>query len=108
MTGEPVIVDETAESERKVRAARERNRALGRGVRVGKCFEVQADGSAWYELTRVGPTAIEVEWRDYGRDRCMDEMLGAGGRFPRALIEPLVQRHDVLEELAEALARTSA
>jgi hypothetical protein len=107
VAGEPVIVDETAESERKVRAARERNRALGRGLRVGKSFEVRADGSAWYQLTAVAPTAVEVEWRDYGRDRRMDEMLGAGGRFPRALIEPLVQRQDVLEELAEALAQTS-
>jgi hypothetical protein len=107
VTGRPVIVDDRAESERKVSFARERNRVLGRGVRTGKSFEVQADESAWYEVVHVGPTSVEVEWRDYGRDRCMDEMLGAGGEFPRALIERLVHRHDVLEELAEAWAQAS-
>ncbi len=49
-------IDETAESERKVRAALERNRVLGRGVRVGKAFKVQgADGTAWYEITLRRP-----------------------------------------------------
>ena len=99
------IVDQTEESDCKVRRALERNRALGRGLKVGKCFEVEgADGPAWYELTRVGATSVEVEWRDYGRDRCMDEMFGAGGEFPRPLIERLAHRHDLLQELFEALA----
>jgi hypothetical protein len=98
-------VDEGEESERKVRRALERNRALGSGLKVGKCFEVEAaDGAAWYELTRIGATSVEVEWRDYGRDRCMDEMFGAGGAFPRPLIERLAHRHDLLQELFEALA----
>jgi hypothetical protein len=99
-----VIVDEHAESERKVKAARERNRVLGRGLKVGKSFKVQGDdGTAWYEVTRLA-TAVEVEWRDYGRDRWMDEMLGAGGEFPRPLIERLVHHHDRLEELSDALS----
>ena len=60
---------------------------LGRGLKVGKSFKVQgADGSAWYEVTHVGPASVDVEWRDYGLDRCMDEMLAAGGEFPRPLI----------------------
>ena len=105
VAGAVEIVDQTEESERKVRRALERNRALGRGLKVGKCFEVEgADGAAWYELTRVGATSVEVEWRDYGRDRCMDEMFGAGGEFPRPLIERLARRHDLLQELFEALA----
>ena len=79
--------------------------ALGSGLEVGKCFEVEAaDGAAWYEITRIGATSVEVEWRDYGRDRCMDEMLRAGGEFPRPLIERLARRHDLLQELFEALA----
>jgi hypothetical protein len=83
----------------------ERNRVLGHGLRVGKSFKVEgADGAAWYELSRIGATSVEVEWRDYGRDRCMDEMFGAGGQFPRALIERLVYRHDILQGLFEALA----
>lgn len=100
-----MIVDEWEESARKVRGALERNRKLGEGLKVGKCFEVEsADGAAWYELTRVGETSVEVEWRDYGRDRCMDEMFGAGGEFPRPLIERLARRHDLLQELFESLA----
>jgi hypothetical protein len=103
--GRAEIVDEWEESERKVRTALERNRALGSGLRVGKCFEVEAaDGAAWYELTRIGANSVEVEWRDYGRDRCMDEMFGAGGEFSRPLIERLARRHDLLQELFEALA----
>ena len=47
---------------------------------------------------------MEVEWRDYGLDRCMDEMLAAGGEFPRPVIERLVHHHDTLQELFEALA----
>ena len=62
-----------------------------------------ADGVAWYELTRVGVTSVELEWRDYGRDLCMDEMFGAGGEFPRSLVERLTHRHDVLQELFQSL-----
>jgi hypothetical protein len=105
LVGAPVrLVDQTEESERKVRSALERNRSLGNGLEVGKSFEVPgADGVAWYELTRVGATSVELEWRDYGRDFCMDDMFGAGGEFPRSLIERLVHRHDVLQELFESL-----
>jgi hypothetical protein len=96
----PEIVTETAESERKVAAALERNRELGKGLKVGKTFKIQvARGYAWYEATHVGPTSAEVEWRDYGLDRCMDEMLAGGGEFPRGLIERLVYHYDMLEEL---------
>lgn len=98
------LIDQTAESERKVKEALERNRVLGRRLKVGKSFRVEsADGPAWYEITGVGPVFVEVEWRDYGRDRCMDEMFAAGGEFPRPLIERLIYRHDVLQELFEAL-----
>ncbi len=70
------------------------------GPRVGKCFKTQtAGGTAWYQVTSVGSTSAEVEWRDYGIDRTMDEMLGAGGMFPRRVIERLVCHHDMLEEL---------
>ena len=69
-------------------------------LRVGKCFKIQGtDGTAWYQVTSVGPTSTEVEWRDYGIDRTMDEMLGAGGLFPRRVIQRLVRHHDTLEEL---------
>ena len=99
------LVDQTAESDRKVKLVLERNRVLGRGLKTGKSFRVEgSDGTAWYEITGVGPTSIEVEWRDYGRDRCMDEMLAGGGEFARPLIGRLVQHHDVLQELSEALA----
>ena len=99
------LVDQTAESDRKVRLALERNRALGKGLKTGKSFRVEgSDGTAWYEVVRVGSASVEVEWRDYGRDRCMDEMLAGGGAFPRPLIGPLVHHHDVLQELSEALA----
>ena len=98
-------MDQTEQSERKVRRALERNRSLGSGLKAGKCIEVEgADGAAWYELTRVGATSVEIEWRDYGRDLCMDEMFRAGGEFPRPLIEGLAHRHDMLQELFEALA----
>jgi len=104
-TGTVELVDQTAESERKVKRALERNRVLGRGLKAGKSFRVEgADGTAWYQITRVGPASIEVEWRDYGRDLCMDEMLAGGGEFARPLIGRLVQHHDVLQELSEALA----
>jgi hypothetical protein len=97
---QPQIVTETAESERKVAAALQRNRELGKGLKEGKTFKIQvARGYAWYEATHVGPTSAEVEWRDYGLDRCMDEMLAGGGEFPRRLIERLVHHHDTLEEL---------
>jgi hypothetical protein len=96
----PEIAGETAESQRKARVALERNRELGKGLKVGKTFRIQAvDGDAWYEVTRVGPDSAEVEWRDYGLDRYMDEMLAAGGAFPRGVIERLVHHHDTLEEL---------
>ena len=96
----PEIAAETAEAHRKARAALERNRELGKGLRVGKTFKIQArDGDAWYEVTRVGPHSAEVEWRDYGLDRSMDEMLAGGGEFPRRVIERLVHHHDTLEEL---------
>jgi len=73
---------------------------IEQGPRVGTCFKVQAaDGTAWYQVTSVSPTSAEVEWRDYGIDRTMDEMLGAGGTFPRRVIERLVRHHDTLEEL---------
>jgi hypothetical protein len=99
------LVDQTAESDRKVRLALERNRVLGKGLKTGKSFRVEgSDGTAWYEVVRVGPASVEVEWRDYGRDRCMDEMLAGGGAFPRPLIGQLVRHHDVLQELSEALA----
>jgi hypothetical protein len=98
------LINETAESERKVTAALERNRVLGRGLKVGKSFKVQgADGSAWYEVTHVGPATADLEWRDYGLDRCMDEMLAGGGEFPRQAIARLVHHHDTLQELFEAL-----
>ena len=81
-------------------AAIERNRALGAGLKDGKTFRIQVhNGFAWYEVTAVGPTSAQVEWRDYGLDRTMDDMLGTGGEFPRRLIERLVRQHDVLEEL---------
>ena len=79
-----------------------RTNGLGieQGPRVGTCFKVQAaDGTAWYQVTSVSPTSAEVEWRDYGIDRTMDEMLGAGGMFPRRVIERLVRHHNTLEEL---------
>ena len=96
----PEFVTETADSERKVAAALERNRELGKGLNVGKTFKIQvARGYAWYEITRVGPTSAEVEWRDYGLDRFMDEMLAGGGEFPRRVIERLVHHHETLEEL---------
>jgi hypothetical protein len=73
---------------------------IEQGPRVGTCFKVQAaDGTAWYQVTTVSPTSAEVEWRDYGIDRTMDEMLGAGGMFPRRVIERLVRHHNMLEEL---------
>jgi len=98
------LVNETAESERKVNAALERNRVLGRGLKVGKSFKILgADGSAWYEVTHVDHASAEVEWGDYGLDRCMDEMLAAGGEFPRPVIERLVYHHDMLQELFDAL-----
>jgi hypothetical protein len=104
-TGTVELVDQTAESERKVKRALERNRVLGRGLKAGKSFRVEgADGTAWYQITRVGPASVEVEWRDYGRDLCMDEMLAGGGEFARPLIGRLVQHYDVLQELSEALA----
>lgn len=99
------LVDQTAESERRVGLALERNRVLGKGLKVGKSFRVEgSDGTSWYEITRVGPASVEVEWRDFGRDRCMDEMLAGGGEFARPLIGQLVHHHDVLQELSEALA----
>jgi hypothetical protein len=73
---------------------------IEQGPRVGTCFKVHAaDGTAWYQVTSVSPTSAEVEWRDYGIDRTMDEMLGAGGMFPLRVIERLVRHHDTLEEL---------
>jgi hypothetical protein len=103
-TGHTELVDQTAEADRKVKLALERNRVLGKGLKVGKSFRVEgSDGPAWYQVTRVAPTSVEVEWRDYGRDRCMDEMLAGGGEFARELIGGLVHRHDVLQELSEAL-----
>jgi hypothetical protein len=96
----PPIVSETAESERKVQAAVEHNHVLGKGLKVGKAFKVQADGGhAWYEVTRISLTSAEVEWRDYGLDRYMDEMLAGGGVFPRHVIERLVHHYETLEEL---------
>lgn len=96
---------EIAESERKVAAALERNRELGKGLKVGKAFKIQvARGYAWYEVTRVGPTSAEVAWRDYGLDRSMDEMIAGGGEFPRFVIERLVHHHDALEKLFGAPA----
>jgi hypothetical protein len=105
LVGAPVrIVDQTEESDRKVRRAAARNRSIGYGLAVGKSFEVPGpDGVAWYEVTRVGATSVEIEWRDYARDLCMDEMFGAGGEFPRSLIERLTHRQDVLQELFESL-----
>jgi hypothetical protein len=94
------VVSETAQSERQVSAALERNRELGKGLNVGKTFKIHgADGTAWYEVTRVGSTSVDVEWRDYGLDRSMDEMLGGGGTFPAHVIERLVHHHEMLEEL---------
>lgn len=88
----------------KMKAAPTNGRTNGlrieQGPRVGTCFKVQAaDGTAWYQVTTVSPTSAEVEWRDYGIDRTMDEMLGAGGMFPRRVIERLVRHHNMLEEL---------
>jgi hypothetical protein len=104
-TGGTQLVDQTEEADRKVRLALERNRVLGRGLKVGKSFRVEgADGTAWYGIVSVGPRSVEIAWLDYGRDRCMDEMLAAGGAFPRPLIDRLVRHHDALEELSEALA----
>jgi hypothetical protein len=99
------LVDQTAESDRKVRLALERNRVLGQGLKTGKSFRVEgADGAAWYQIAYVGPVSVAIEWRDYGRDRCMDEMLAGGGEFPRPLIDQLVRHHDALQEVSEALA----
>jgi hypothetical protein len=96
---------ETARSERRVRAALERNHELGKGLTVGKTFKIHgADGAAWYEVTRVGSTSVDVEWRDYGLDRSMDEMLAGGGTFPVPVIERLVHHHETLDELFGALA----
>ena len=99
-TGGPEVVSDVAECESKVRAALERNHVLGSGLKVGKAFRVQTvEGSPWYEVTCVGSTSAEVEWRDYGLDRYMDEMLVGGGVFPVSLVERLVYQHDTLEEL---------
>jgi hypothetical protein len=93
-------VAETAQSERQVAAALERNLELGKGLKVGKTFKIQvAEGYAWYEVTKVDSTTAEVEWRDYALDRSMDEMLAGGGAFPAPVIERLVHHHDTLEEL---------
>ena len=95
-----MVAPEITEPQGKLDAVLQRNRELGKGLKVGKTFKIQAEGGyAWYEVTRVGPDSADVEWRDYGLDRYMDEMLAAGGAFPRGVIERLVHHHDTLEEL---------
>ena len=61
------------------------------GCKKGKMFWLGvADGCAHYVVVRAGKNTVTVEWRGFGADRYVDQVLGYGGSFPRRVIENLV------------------
>jgi hypothetical protein len=74
--------------------------SLGKGIAVGKLITIGvADGMAAYVVTKVTKSTVTVGWRGFCPDRYTDQVLGAGGSFPRRSIEPLVRRHDGLKAI---------
>lgn len=79
---------------------REEAKKLPKGLQKGKWFRLpHADGYAYYVVTAVFRKNCDIEWRHFSGDAWVDDVLGWGGRFPKTMIAPLVQREDAMEEL---------
>ncbi len=86
--------------EKEFEAARKVSEALPEGFQVGKLIQTSvADGYAFYVITKVGRKNIHIEWRGFSPDRWHDQVLGAGGSFPRHAIDGLVRAADGFKKL---------
>jgi hypothetical protein len=80
--------------------AREISDSAGEGLKVGKMFTTGvADGFASYVVTKVNKKTVDIEWRGFCCDRYYDQILGAGGRFDRSIIEAQVRMGDGMSKL---------
>lgn len=67
---------------------------------VGSLFYTPvADGTSWYVVTKVNTKTCDVEWRNFGGDHYVDQVLGYGGRFEIDRIRPLVRSRSALNQM---------
>lgn len=67
---------------------------------VGSLFNTHVgDGQAWYIVTKVNKKTCDIEWRNFGFDQYVDRVLGYGGRFDIARIQPLVNFQNNLDKM---------
>jgi hypothetical protein len=67
---------------------------------VGSLFStVVGDGRAFYVVTKVNKKTCEIEWRNYGADNYVDQILGYGGKFDIERIQPLVNFQNNLDKM---------
>lgn len=67
---------------------------------VGSLFNTPvADGRAYYVVTKVNKKTCEVEWRNFGGDNYVDQILGYGGKFDTDRIQPLVNFQNSLSKM---------
>ena len=70
------------------------------GLAPGKLFHTSvADGSAYYVVLKVTKSKVTIAWRGFCPDRWFDQVLGAGGSFPRATIARLVTAQEDLARI---------
>jgi len=79
----------------------EKAKGLGEGLVKGKIFSMPvADGSAYYEVTKVLKTRVHIKCRmDLCPDHYTDYFLGGGGSFPRHMIEPVIEAEEGMAKI---------
>lgn len=71
------------------------DKAAGPGLAVGRLFTVGVgDGAAYYIVTKVNKKTVRIEWRSFDPDRYRNLHFGAGGSFPRGMVEVFVRSSD--------------
>jgi len=98
-TGIPAI-DEYDAILKKLQARSDKAKGL-----VGKLFKLpHADGYAFYVIEEEKGQKVRIENQPIG-DAWQDNILGAGGWFPRKQIEPIIRREEGLAKVFENAAR---
>lgn len=86
--GEWVQSDELGHYVHAARKKAEAESSALEGLQAGRLFVTPvADGHACYLVTEVGKRTVKVAWRGFYPDRWHCRVLGAGGSFPRSMIE---------------------
>ena len=76
------------------------SKKAGKGVKVNKIFAIGVgDGNAFYIVTKIGKSTVEIEWRSFQGDRWVDSRFGYGGSFKKKDIERFVTAQEAMAEI---------